>query len=152
MAIFNSNADDKHEGAKRGAPPAAGQVNMIAEGTVIEGSIKAQGDIRVGGRIKGELHADGRVMVAVEGVVEGQLVAANADVAGRVEGELRVSERLVLRSTARVDGQIKAGRLVVEEGALFGGTCEMGGLRAEVPAGTQAGAKAGTSALAPAAA
>jgi len=102
------------------------QINLVGEGTVFEGTLRAESDVRASGKIVGKLDVDGKAIVAESGVVDGEIVATNADVAGRVEGEVRVSERLVLKSTARVDGNIQTDRLVVEEGAVFTGECRMG--------------------------
>jgi cytoskeletal protein CcmA (bactofilin family) len=102
------------------------QINLVGEGTVFEGTLRAESDVRASGKIVGKLDVDGKAIVAESGVVDGEIVATNADVAGRVEGEIRVSERLVLKSTAHVDGNIETDRLVVEEGAVFTGECRMG--------------------------
>ena len=102
------------------------QINMVATGTVVEGTLRADSDVRVSGRIVGTVMVTGRVVVASEGVVEGELVASSADVGGSVEGELRIEERLVLRSSARIEGAIQTARLIVEEGAVFNGECQMG--------------------------
>ncbi len=99
---------------------------MVGEGTVLEGTLHAESDVRVSGRIVGELRVEGKAIVAQDGTVEGEISAADADVAGNVQGEIYVSGRLVLKSTARVDGNIQAARIVVEEGALFTGECRMG--------------------------
>jgi len=101
------------------------QVNLVGEGTVFEGTLQAEHDVRASGTIIGTLRIDGKVMVAESGSVEGEVFAANADVAGHVQGELHVEERLVLRSSARVEGTLETDRLVVEEGAQFTGECEM---------------------------
>ena len=99
---------------------------MIGEGTIVEGTLKADGDIRISGRVIGKVEVDGKVIVAQEGSIEGDLVATNADVAGSVDGEINISGRLILKSTARIDAEIKTNRFVVEEGAVFHGQCEMG--------------------------
>ena len=102
-----------------------GQINMIGEGTVLEGTLRAKGDVRVSGRIEGKLEVAGKAIVAQEGSIDGELVAESADIAGAVDGQVKVSERVVLKNTARVEGDILAGRLVVEEGAVFAGKCLM---------------------------
>lgn len=107
----------------RGAPP--NQINMIGEGTVVDGTLRAEGDVRVSGRVLGTVEVEGRIIVAQDGAVEGEVIAASADVAGRVDGDLRIEERLVLRSSARVEGTIQTGRFIVEEGAVFDGQCTM---------------------------
>jgi len=102
------------------------QVNLVGEGTVFEGTVRAESDVRASGRIIGTLEVQGKTMIAVEGSVEGEIIATNAEIAGQVQGEIHVEERLVLKESARVDGKIETDRLVVEEGAQFTGECEMG--------------------------
>lgn len=107
-----------------GAPP--DQINMVGVGTVLDGTLTAESDVRVSGRVDGKVIVKGRAIVAQEGMVDGELEAENADIAGRVEGDVRVSGRLVLRGTAHIKGNIATGRLIVEEGAVFDGACTMG--------------------------
>ena len=121
MALFKDSSMTKQ--AKASAP---GQINMIGQGTVVEGTLRAESDIRVSGRVVGKLHVEGKAMIAQEGLVEGELVATSADVAGSVQGELHISEQLILKGSARIDGDIRTERLIVEEGAIFTGQCEMG--------------------------
>lgn len=103
-------------------------INLIGEGSEVEGTFKCTNDVRVNGRIKGDLHAEGKVIVAEKGVIEGKLIARSADVAGKIDGDLLIEDRLVLKGSADVDGSIRTGRLVVEEGAKFEGSCTMGRL------------------------
>lgn len=124
MALFNKSDDGTMARTNKTAAP--GEINMIGTGTVVEGTLRAEGDIRVSGRLVGTLHVDGKAVVAEEGSIDGELIAGSADVAGRIDGDLQVDDRLLLTSTARVDGTIKTGRLVVEEGAVFTGECGMG--------------------------
>lgn len=102
--------------------------NLIAEGSEVQGLMRSSTDVRINGRIEGELRVEGRAIIAEKGVVDGTLVAVNADVAGVVLGEIRVSERLLLKASARVEGTVRTGRLVMEEGASFDGQCDMGKL------------------------
>lgn len=102
------------------------QINMIGEGTVFEGTLKSESDVRISGRVEGTLEIKGKVIVAQEGNVEGEIKAASLDVAGRVNGEIDVEERVVLKSSAVIEGNIQTARLVMEEGAEFNGTCRMG--------------------------
>lgn len=105
--------------------PSPSQLNMIGEGTVFEGTLRSESDLRISGRIVGKLHVGGKAIVAHEGVVEGELMATNAEVAGSVQGEIRIKELLILKGSARVDGNIEANRLIVEEGSIFNGKCQM---------------------------
>lgn len=124
MALFGSDKDVPM--GKQTTPSLPTQINMIGEGTVFEGTLRAQSDVRVSGRIIGKLQVDGKAIVAQEGSIEGELVATSADVAGTIDGDVHVSDRLVLKGSARLEGNIRTGRLVIEEGAVFHGECLMG--------------------------
>jgi len=109
-------------------PSSPAQINMIAAGTEVEGTLRAKDDIRISGRVKGTLHVEGKAIIAPDGVVEGDIHAAEADISGTVNGEIKVKGRLVLKTSAKVDGAISTARLIMEEGAVFEGQCEMGQL------------------------
>jgi len=127
MGLFgNSQTDDDSSSMANQTRTVQDQVNLVGEGTVFEGTVRAESDVRASGRIVGTLEVEGKTMIAEEGEVEGEIIATNVEVAGQVQGEIHVEERLVLKSTARVDGTIETDRLVVEEGAQFTGECEMG--------------------------
>ncbi len=128
MALFrNDNSDPTMAKQRNGAPVPPGQVNIIGHGTVIEGGLKAQSDVRISGKVIGNVNVEGKTVVTPEGVVEGEVRSTHADIAGRIEGELFVQERLVLKESAVVEGNIHTAKLVIEDGAKFSGSCEMGG-------------------------
>ena len=122
--------------AKKTRPTPPVQINVVAEGTVLEGTLYVKEDVRVSGRIIGTVTAQKRVIVALEGVIDGEMAAATADVFGRVQGDLDVAEHLVLRSGSHVAGRLKTEQLTVEKGAVFNGTCQMGNVAATPQAGT----------------
>lgn len=129
MALFEKNKDSQDREqpmAKQVSAAAPSQINIIAEGTVFEGTLTADTDVRVSGRIVGKLAVNGRAVIAEEGTVEGEVSATDASIAGTVQGDLIIQERLMLGSSAQIEGTIKTGRLIVEEGATFNGECQTG--------------------------
>ena len=117
--------------AKKANGLSTNRVSMVTEGTILEGTLRTEGDVSVSGRVVGMVMTEARVVVASAGVIDGKVVATDADVTGGVQGDLDVAKRLVLRSGARVDGSLKAGKLVIEDGAVFNGVCQM--VQGEVP-------------------
>lgn len=132
MALFGGSKSQTTAPSKApsGAPH---QVNLISVGTVIEGSVNAEHDVRVSGCVKGDLNVKGKAILTPEGEVEGEIRASNGDVAGRVQGNIHIEGLLILRRTARIEADIKTARVVVEDGALFNGVCDMGHLKAVKP-------------------
>ena len=126
MALFrpDPSADASRPARPSGNP--AEQHTIVGAGTTLDGSLRAQGNLNVSGTISGDVAVDGRTMIMAGGTVDGEVTSTTAEVAGRITGTLTVRERLLLRPTAVVDGDIRAGTLVIEEGAVFNGRCEMG--------------------------
>lgn len=127
MALFGNDKEQPTTMSKQASgAPNPNQMNMLGPGTVFEGTLRADSDVRISGRIVGNLNVEGRAIVAPEGSVEGEIKALSADIGGSVHGELYIEEKLLLRTSARIEGTIKTGRLIVEEGAIFNGECQMG--------------------------
>lgn len=101
------------------------QQNTIAQGTIIEGDLKSEGDFRIEGVINGTLITKGKVVIGTTGLVEGSLSCNNADIEGKIKGKLVVLETLSLRASANVYGDVQTSKLAVEPGATFNANCQM---------------------------
>ncbi|HMG15191.1 MAG TPA: polymer-forming cytoskeletal protein [Saprospiraceae bacterium] len=103
-----------------------GALNSLVQGTIVEGTVRAESDIRVDGIIKGDLNCTAKVIIGPTGEVIGEIRCANAMIEGKFEGVLHVEDLLNVRETAIVKGEIHTGKLVVQAGAVFNVTCDMG--------------------------
>ena len=101
-------------------------INRIVEGTVIEGDIRCESNIRVDGSFNGNLTTKGRLVVGPAGKVEGTVTCQNAEVEGFVKAKLSVQQLLSLKGSAKVEGDIFTDKLAIEPGATFTGACNMG--------------------------
>ncbi|MBS1951931.1 MAG: hypothetical protein OJF59_001364 [Cytophagales bacterium] len=111
---------------KRAADEISNSSNVIGKGTVLEGNIETFGNIRIEGRVHGHIKSKSKIALGNGSQVEGNITAQNADIEGEVKGKIEISELLVLKATAIVYGDINTGKLVVEPGAMFNGSCKMG--------------------------
>ena len=102
-------------------------INIISEGTVIKGDIIANGDIRIDGELTGNISAKGKLVVGPNGKIKGEVVCNNVEVSGAIKGKVTASELLNMKSTSKIEGDIIAGKLSVEPGSMFTGTCAMRG-------------------------
>jgi cytoskeletal protein CcmA (bactofilin family) len=100
--------------------------NLISRGTIMEGNIMASGNLRIEGRVIGNLVTKSKAALAQSSYVDGNILARNAEVAGEVKGKVEVSEMLILKPTCVIHGDIITNKLVVESGATFNGGCKMG--------------------------
>jgi cytoskeletal protein CcmA (bactofilin family) len=103
-----------------------GSTTIIGAGTVINGDIESEGDIRIDGFLNGNLSARSKIFIGPEGGVEGDIHAVQADVLGKVTGQIRIKELLQLLGKCEVQGDIFAGKLQIEPTANFNGCCHMG--------------------------
>ncbi len=101
------------------------ELNLVGAGTTFEGKITTSGSLRIDGKVIGEITASQNIHVGSTGETEGTISAKNVTVGGKVSGPVTAQEKLVLESKAMVKGDIKAAKLVIDEGALFDGTCVM---------------------------
>jgi len=103
-------------------------INLIGAGTTIEGDIRSNGDIRIDGAVHGQVFSKAKVVIGNTGIIEGDLNCQNADISGTIKGKSTINELLFLKSSSKLNGDIITGKLVVEVGATFTGSCNMGPL------------------------
>jgi cytoskeletal protein CcmA (bactofilin family) len=111
---------------KRAAEEISNSSNVIGKGTTIEGNLDTSGNIRIEGKIVGNIKSRQKIALGMGSQVEGNVSAQNADIEGNVKGKIEIQEILVLKSTAVITGDIVTGKLVIEPGATFNGSCKMG--------------------------
>lgn len=102
-------------------------LNIISAGTSIEGNIISNGDIRIDGILKGNLSTKSKFVLGNSGNINGEINCKNSEIAGEINGKITVDELLILRSTSKIYGDIITSKLSIEPGAIFTGTCNMGG-------------------------
>ena len=100
--------------------------NIIGKGTLIEGNIETQANIRIEGRVVGNIKTKAKVALGDTAYVEGNVLAQNAEISGEVNGTIEVSDLLILKSSAVIKGDILTNKMLVEAGATFNGSCKMG--------------------------
>ena len=100
--------------------------NIIGKGTILSGSLETYGNIRVEGKVIGNIKTKSKAAFGHSSQVEGNILAQNAEIAGHVTGTVEITEQLVLKPTAVIDGDIITNKLIVEAGASFNGSCKMG--------------------------
>lgn len=110
--------------------------NTIGEGTVLHGTLETFGNIRVEGKVVGDIRTKSKVAFGHSSQIEGNVLAQNAEMAGYVKGSVEVTEVLVLKATAVIEGDISTNKLVIESGAVFNGSCKMGVKSKEIKIGT----------------
>lgn len=104
-------------------------INIISEGTKIKGDVIANGDIRIDGELLGNISAKSKLVIGPKGRIEGQVICSNIEISGYVKGKVTATDLINMKSTSQITGDIVAGKLSIEPGAIFSGSCEMNGAK-----------------------
>jgi len=99
--------------------------SILAPGARISGNVYSEEDIRIEGCLEGDLVCKGKVILAPQSILKGNVKCVNAEISGLIEGDIEANEQLSLRGTAQIKGSIKTSNLIIEPGAHFNGACEM---------------------------
>ena len=87
-------------------------VNVIAQGTQLQGNMVTASDCRIDGMLRGNIESKAKIIVGRSGVVEGNIKCANIEIEGTVKAEsLLVSELVSLKNTANLIGNIETGKI-----------------------------------------
>lgn len=95
--------------------------SRIEAGLTIEGSVRGEGELTVGGRLRGVLTLQGTLVVEEGGSVEAEVEASSVIVAGLLTGSVTAHEELRVLPGGCVDARVRATRLAMAEGAIFRG-------------------------------
>lgn len=100
------------------------KLNIISEGTEIEGKLTVDEVTRFHGRLKGEIHALGGsvLILAATSVVEGKVFADKVIIDGFVKGEIKALTKITVTAQGRVTGKLEAPQVEVEIGAWIEGS------------------------------
>ena len=98
---------------------------LVGHGTVIEGSLNISSSMRVDGKIMGKIACSDSLLVGKTGVVEASVKVKNATIGGKVAGDIEADEVVILEGNSVVIGDVTTKKLIIEEGAIFNGTCHM---------------------------
>lgn len=108
-----------------------GNMTIIGAGTVVEGILKASASTRIEGTVNGDITSEGVVVIANEGIVNGNITAVDVKISGTVKGNLIISGKTELVSNGKLVGDIKTGSLSIDETAIFQGNCKMNSVSEE---------------------
>ncbi|MFH1995953.1 MAG: polymer-forming cytoskeletal protein [Candidatus Omnitrophota bacterium] len=82
-------------------------------------------NLRINGSFEGNLTTKGNLMIGENAKVKADIIGESIVIAGTVDGSVIASRELKLISPAVVIGNITTPVLIVEEGSVFEGVCNM---------------------------
>ncbi len=130
---------------------ASAQARSISSRRAISGSVDTQvgsrsrmqgrfeflGGAELHGELEGEIIAKGDLILGESASVRATIKAERLKVFGQLEGDVECEERLEAFSGAKIAGNIVCPKVVMHDGVLFEGHCDMGAAK-EAPVKTTA--------------
>ena len=100
-------------------------ITFLEKGTHLKGLLSFEGTVRVDGEVEGEIVTRGTLIVGEQGVIGAEINAGVVIVGGRINGDIHATKKIQLLPKSIVTGSLSTPCLVMEEGALLNGICEM---------------------------
>ena len=94
---------------------------ILGNGTVIEGDLFTKGSLRIDGKVKGVIKAEGDLYIGESGILHTKIEARNVIVAGTVNGNIMATEKIEILPSGKLTGDIQTKIIKIEEGASFTG-------------------------------
>jgi len=93
----------------------------------VDGVVEGADDITIRGRCYGEGRTEGRGVIDREAVVHADVAGSTVVVRGTLRGAVDAADCAEIAAASTAAGSIRAGRIILEDGARFDGTIDVGG-------------------------
>jgi cytoskeletal protein CcmA (bactofilin family) len=98
---------------------------FLGKGSEFEGKLTFNETVRIDGNFKGQIISTGTLIIGDDAVINAEIEVGTAVISGNIEGGITARERLELHPPAKVCGTIKTPKLIIMEGAILDGSCQM---------------------------
>lgn len=99
---------------------------FLDAGSFIKGELHFEDTFRLDGRLEGGVASTGDLVVGENGHVDAEIEVGRIFVSGTVRGSVVARQRIEIAPSGRVYADLETPSLVVEDGALVQGHCNMG--------------------------
>lgn len=101
------------------------EFTQIGRSVQVDGDIIGKTDLRIAGKVYGNISIDGELILEKYAIVEGDVKCGAAILAGSIKGDVDCKTKLILQDNSKIVGNVKAEQLIINEGAIFQGNCDM---------------------------
>src|SRR5438132_11644975 len=98
---------------------------MLGGGSVFEGKLHFEGQVRIDGTFTGEITTTDLLVIGDGAKVSATVNCGSAESRGNTTGNISARESIVLRATAHVEADIYSPSLVIDKRAVFGASTRM---------------------------
>jgi cytoskeletal protein CcmA (bactofilin family) len=109
------------DGERETAGSRSGGNNVLGTDVEIKGSLFCRQELRIDGRVEGEINSEGVLIIGDGAEIRGDIKARSITIFGKVAGNITAAERCELKSRGSLRGDLQTPSALVEEGAVFVG-------------------------------
>lgn len=99
---------------------------FLGRGVEFKGVVTFDGTVRVDGRLEGEIHTTGMLIVGEFAIIKGIISAGSLVTSGKIHGTVTATEKIQILKQGVLIGDIRTPAISIEDGAHFHGMCDMG--------------------------
>jgi cytoskeletal protein CcmA (bactofilin family) len=99
---------------------------FLGKGVDFKGIVHFEGTVRIDGRLEGEIHTKGTLVVGELARIKGIISAGILVSSGKINGTVTATEKVQLLKPAILIGDVRTPTITIEDGAHFHGMCDMG--------------------------
>jgi len=98
---------------------------FLGKSTEFNGVLSFTGTIRVDGKVTGEIVSKDTLIVGNDAYLNGEIGVGTLICSGKIEGNITAAQKIHFIAPAVIRGNIITPALILEDGVLFDGNCEM---------------------------
>lgn len=99
---------------------------FLGKGVDFKGVLNFDGTIRIDGRVEGEVHTTGTLIIGEQAVIKGILSVGTLMTSGKINGTVTATDKIQILKPGILIGDLRTPGISIEDGAHFHGMCDMG--------------------------
>ena len=116
----------RKEQSEQSTEPDFENFTLLAKDVEFKGVVNFDGTVRVDGRVEGEIHTTGTLIVGENAIIKGIVSAGVLMNSGKINGTITAVEKIQILKPGVLVGDIRTPLIAIEEGSHFHGMCDMG--------------------------
>jgi cytoskeletal protein CcmA (bactofilin family) len=104
----------------------AGNFTVLGKDVTFKGIVHFHSTVQLDSSIEGEIHAKGMLVIGENATIRGSIIAETVVTRGKIHGNVTATGKIQLLKSAVLLGDVSAPSFMMEEGAFFKGSIDMG--------------------------
>ncbi len=98
---------------------------VFEDGTHFYGLLEFERSLQINGYFEGEIRSKGTLIIGEKGKVKANIKVGTLIAGGEVIGNVEAFQKIEMLNSGKIIGNIRTAKLLIAEGVIFDGNCEM---------------------------